>query len=176
MALQRMKLCLCYKKKGSNDEISAQSMMDEGRGWMTNSSKTVLYSDLSTFDFKTPLQHKCCWSFSLKFIVNILSQITSVTITNFTRRASLRDAEWWLSHYSLHPPPQKKLNAPKKLKKGALIINIFQVFETQPLQTPWDRIRGKLSREQFIGTKNLIICTKFKINLNWFFRPSYLIN
>jgi len=70
----------------------------------------------------------------------------------------------------LHTPTQhyhKRKKRPKR--KGAPIISIFQVFETQPLQTLWNRVYGQLSRGQFVGTKNLIICDKFKINLNWLF-------
>jgi len=54
----------------------------------------------------------------------------------------------------------------KKPKKGAPIISIFQVFDTQLLQTLQDHVRDQLSMKQFVGTKNLIICDKFKINLN----------
>jgi len=62
---------------------------------------------------------------------------------------------------------KKKKKKPKKKKKEkASIVNIFEVFEIQPLPILQDCVYGQISRRQFVGTKNLIICVKFKINLN----------
>jgi len=54
----------------------------------------------------------------------------------------------------------------KEPKKGVPIINIYQVFEIQPLPTLRNFVRGRLSRGQFVGTKSFIIRAKLKINLN----------
>jgi len=59
---------------------------------------------------------------------------------------------------------EKKREAKKK--EEASIISIFKVFEIQSLPALKDCVHGQISRRQFVGSKNLIICAKFKINLN----------
>ena len=54
----------------------------------------------------------------------------------------------------------------KIVKKGSVDHQDLPGIRDQLLQTLQDRVRNQLSRGKFVSTKNLLICAKFKINLN----------
>ena len=54
----------------------------------------------------------------------------------------------------------------KIVKKGSVDHQHLPGIRDQLLQTLQDRVRNQLSRGKFVSTKNLVICAKFKINLN----------